>query len=231
MNAEELYQRIEGTEDWELFIVDTVRKEQIDPWDIDIVKLAEKCLSRIKQMRFMDYRIPAKVLLSSAILLRMKSDSLVLKDTQELIQEYIEQMYYKDTELGEKMSEKKDFPLLSPAIIRVPQRKVMLTDLLGALRKVLRDEEVKTFRRVERDRMAITIVLPEVDITEAIKRLFERIKTLVTGRKFVTFFGIIPKRTRIEIARTFIPLLYLANDGKVRLEQEDYKKDIKIFLS
>ena len=227
MDTEKLYEMIERIEDWELFIIDTVRKEDMDPWDIDLVKLSEECLARIKSMRVMDYRIPAKVVLSAAILLRMKSDSLVLKDTRELVEEYAEEKYY---EASGEVSEPEKFPMLEPTLIRTPKTKVTLTDLLSALRKVLREEEKKTTRRVMREKRAITIELPEFDITEAIERLFQRIKTLIFGRPFVTFFGLIPEKSRLEIARTFVPLLYLANDGKVRLEQKNYREDIKIYL-
>lgn len=229
MDAEELYRRIETKEDWEMFIIDTVRKAEMDPWDIDIIVLAEKFLVRIRELQVMDYRIPAKVVLSSAILLRMKSDTLVIKDSRELLQEYAELYYeHKPETTGAPPG---DFPLLEPALIRTPQRKVTLIDLLSALRTVLKDEQVKTERRVQRENLHITLTLPEFNITDAIKNLYERIKTLISGKRFLTFFGIIPDKNRLEIARAFLPMLYLANDGKIRLEQESLNEEIKIYLA
>ncbi len=229
MDAEELYRMIETKEDWEMFIIDTVRKEEMDPWDIDITVLAEKFLVRIRELQVMDYRIPAKVVLSAAILLRMKSDTLVIKDSRELLQEYAELYYEHKPESAERPDTQ--FPLLEPALIRTPQRKVTLIDLLSALRKVLKDEQVKTQKRVERESMHITLQIPEFNITDAIKNLYERIKTLLFGKQFLTFFGMIPEKNRKDIARAFLPMLYLSNDGKIRLEQESLKDDIKIYLA
>lgn len=229
MDVEQLYERIQKTENWELFIIDTIRKEKIDPWDIDIVKLAESCLSRIRNMQVLDYRIPAKVVLSAAILLRMKSDTLTLKSTKELMQEYAE-AYSKDGVDVAGLPINTEFPMLNPSLIRTPTRKVTIVDLLSALRRVLKEEEIKTERRSIRQRMAIRIEIPEVDITKAIELFLLKVKTLVRGRKFVTFFGVLPERTREQIVNNFLPMLYLSNDRKILLEQEDYRKDIKIYL-
>jgi len=228
MDAAELYQMIETKEDWEMFIIDTVRKEEMDPWDIDIIILAEKFLVRIRELQVMDYRIPAKVVLSAAILLRMKSDSLVIKDSKELLQEYAE--LYCDDKTETAVAPPGEYPMLEPALIRTPQRTVTLIDLLSALRTVLKDEQVKTERRVQRENLHITLTLPEFNITEAIKNFYERIKTLIFGKQFLTFFGIIPDKNRLSIARAFLPMLYLATDGKIRLEQENLNEEIKIYL-
>ncbi len=229
MDAEELYDMIQKTEDWELFIIDTIRKEKMNPWDIDILKLADGCLSRIKDMQVFDYRIPAKVVLSAAILLRMKSDTLTLKTNKELMQEYTED-YYKSAEEKPELQIDKEFPMLEPSLIRAPKRKVTVVDLLSALRKVLKEEEIKTTRRNIRRKRAIKIELPEVDITKKVSAFFSKIKTLISGRAFLTFFGILPEKTREQIVENFMPMLYLSNEGKIRLEQEDYKDDIKIYL-
>ena len=54
--------------------------------------------------------------------------------------------------------------------------------------------------------------------------------TLIIGRKFVTFFGVLSERTPEQIVNNFLPMLYLSNDRKIILEQEDYRKDIKIYV-
>lgn len=229
MDVEELYETIQKTENWELFIIETIRKEKINPWDIDITKLSESCLARIRDMRVLDYRIPAKVVLSSAILLRMKSDTLTLKTTKELMQEYTED-YYDGVEQRPEMGIIKEFPLLEPSLIRAPKRKVTIVDLLSALRKVLKEEAVKTTRRKTRQKMAIKIELPEIDITKKVAMFFSKVKTLISGKPFVTFFGVLAERNKKQIVENFMPMLYLSNEGKIRLEQENYHEDIKIYL-
>ena len=231
MDAEQLYDMIETREAWEVFIVDTVRKEKMDPWDIDLVRLAGKCLERIREMKDFDFRIPGKVVLSAAILLRMKSDALVLRDTDQIIQEYMEQ-YAEDMEEGVGEDFKKEFgefPELEPMVIRTPQSKVTIDDLLGALRKVLKDKEQKSVLRKEMEVKPLRLELPEFNIGEAIKDVYHRIKKLLLGKAYVTFLGVLRKRSRQEIAQNLLPLLHLANDRRVRLEQEKMFGPIKIF--
>ena len=232
MDAEQLYDMIETHEAWEVFIVDTVRKEKMDPWDIDIVVLADKCLNRLRNLEEFDFRMTGKVVLSAAILLRMKSDSLVLRDTSQVIQEYMER-YAEDFEeidpREEVLRRVGEYPELEPVVIRTPQSKVTLNDLLTALRKVLKEEEKKAVVRQEMQAEPMRIELPEYNITEAIKDILWRIKRAVKGKVHVTFFGILNRKTRREVAEAFLPVLHLSNERRIRLEQEKMFGPINIY--
>ena len=62
--------------------------EQLDPWDIDIVKLTSKYFEKIEEMEESDFYISSKVLLAAALLLRIKSEFLLnkhLKDIDEIL--------------------------------------------------------------------------------------------------------------------------------------------------
>ncbi len=229
MDAEQLYGMVETHEDWEVFIIDTVRKEKMDPWDIDVGVLAEKCLERIRQMKVFDFRVPGKVVLSAAILLRMKSDSVVLRNTREIIEEYMEQ-YAEDFDKGEDRPPP-EFPMLEPMLIRAPKSKVTIDDLLVSLRKVLKEKERKAIRREEERIEPFKLVIPEYNIGEAIEKVMKKIRDMVSGKPFITFFGLLKKKSKKEIARTIIPVLHLSNDGLISLEQEKMFGPIKIFVN
>jgi len=72
---EMLVQRDEVT--WHTIIHELVKSEQLDPWNIDISLLSQRFLETIKKMQEMNFFISGKVLLASALLLKMKSDKLV----------------------------------------------------------------------------------------------------------------------------------------------------------
>jgi len=223
---------IETHEAWEVFIVDTVRKEKMDPWDIDIVVLADKCLNRLHDLKEFDFRMTGKVVLSAAILLRMKSDSLVLRDTSQIIQEYMEQFAEDFEEIDpreEVLRRVGEYPELEPVVIRTPQSKVTINDLLAALRKVLKDEEKKAVVRQEMHIEPLRLELPEYNITDAIKDVLWRIKRAVKEKVGVTFFGILKKKTKREIAETFLPVLHLSNEQRILLEQKKMFGPIKIY--
>ena len=68
---EMLMQRDEIT--WQTIIYDLIRTEQMDPWDIDISLLTQKYIETVNKLQEMNFFISGKVLLASAILLRIKS--------------------------------------------------------------------------------------------------------------------------------------------------------------
>ena len=59
---------------WQTIIYDLVKSEEMNPWDIDISKLSAKYLDTIKKMKQTNLFISGKVVLASAILLKIKSD-------------------------------------------------------------------------------------------------------------------------------------------------------------
>ena len=65
---------------WKTLIVELVKNEQMDPWDIDISALAQKYITMVRKLQQADLRISGKVLLAASILLRMKSDILLTDD-------------------------------------------------------------------------------------------------------------------------------------------------------
>ncbi|WP_456399552.1 segregation/condensation protein A [Persephonella sp.] len=62
---------------------------EIDPWNVDIVDLADKYLEEIKKMQLPDLRLASKALAAAALLLKMKADALDLGKKEEEDEEKI----------------------------------------------------------------------------------------------------------------------------------------------
>ena len=62
---------------WQALIQDLIKKGEIDPWDVDISWLAQEYLKEIKKMQEMNFFISGKMILASAILLKLKSEKLL----------------------------------------------------------------------------------------------------------------------------------------------------------
>ena len=62
---------------WKDLIYNLVREENMDPWDIDVSVLAGKFLEMLSTLKNMDFRIGGKMVLTSSLLLKMKSDHLM----------------------------------------------------------------------------------------------------------------------------------------------------------
>ena len=65
---------------WQSLILDLVRVQNMDPWDIDVSKLSQDFIGMLKKMQELDLRISGKVVLAAAILLKLKSNYLMEKD-------------------------------------------------------------------------------------------------------------------------------------------------------
>src|SRR3989338_10901378 len=69
---------------WKKIIYDLVESEQMDPWDINISLLTQKFIQVIKQAQEHDLKIPGKIVLAAAILLKIKATHLVENDISNL---------------------------------------------------------------------------------------------------------------------------------------------------
>jgi chromatin segregation and condensation protein Rec8/ScpA/Scc1 (kleisin family) len=68
---------------WEEIIYYVVNVENLDPWNIDLVKLTNGFLKFLHEAKELDFRIPAKIVFVAAILLRLKSNYLSIFEEEE----------------------------------------------------------------------------------------------------------------------------------------------------
>ncbi len=193
---------------WEYILLDIVKSEELDPWDIDITKLTQTYLDRIQKMRELDLRIPARIILAAAILLRLQSEALSLTKSEEGM---FEELFGQEEEVPAEEPEL--VPLLDLRLTRKPLRKITLTDLIEVLEKAM--------EKSHRERALpyqVALNLPEVDISELIETLYRKIYSMKEQK--IPFKVLLPQKTANHAVDTFLPLLHLANEQKIDLEQE-----------
>lgn len=218
---------------WQSLIYGLIRQEGMDPWDIDVSIIAKRFIELLKTMKQMDFRIPAKIVLASTVLLRIQSKSLIKEDIA-----WLDEIITGQQWTGEQEPESEDItienqeqtakPIIIPKIPRLRKRKVSVDDLIKALEKALEVEA----RRIARSQKVI-IKPPKpvkrLEITELIRKLYSRIKELFKKHKEgVTLTQIIPSKKRNEVIYTYWPLLYLDSEEKVNLEQKKAFDEIYI---
>ena len=216
---------------WQTLLYELVKKEQMNPWDVNISLLTKKYIETIKKLKELDFRISGKILLAAAILLKIKSNRLLNEDLSELDrlltdseEELADDLGLEDTPID--YEEEKH-----PLIPRTPQprkRKVSIYDLVNALEKAL---EVKK-RRVLNSIPPMDVKVPKKtkDITQVIKDVYVRIKTFFTRQKKLTFSQLVPSDAKEDKIYTFIPLLHLTNQRKIDLSQKEHFGEIEIML-
>lgn len=227
---------------WQNIIYDLVRTEGMNPWDINISEIAHKFIGMLKKLREMDFRISGKVVLASAILLKLKSDRLVEDDIaafDSIISSLDDPGDLLD-ELGLEEGLKRE-KILAPGLLpRTPQprkRKVSVYDLVQALEKALEVEN----RRPVYVQPSVRMKLPEqkVDMGELIVDVFNKVenyyehngKADAKGKPHrLTFSELIPSDSKEDKVYTFIPLLHLENQRRLDMYQDIHFGEIGIEL-
>ncbi len=216
---------------WQTILYDLVRSEKMNPWDIDISLLSNKYLELIKTMKKFDFKVSGKVILASAILLKLKSDRLMDQDLMyldSLLHPEEESILYEDED--GLLPTIHDIPKLTPRTPQPRKRKVSIYDLVDALQKAL---EVKK-RRVMRTVPPARVDVPEkkININSVIRKMHHKILSFFAKNqnKKLTFTQLIPSPSKKDKVLTFIPLLHLTTDRKIDLMQEQHFGEIEILL-
>lgn len=218
---------------WQSILQESVKSEQMDPWDINISLLTKKYVETIKQLKELDFRISGKVLLAAAILLKIKSNKLVGEDIEYLDRLIAEQDQEELLDFEEQLEPRPKEEIPKNLIPRTPlprKRKVSIYDLMKALERAL---EVKR-RRVLKSIPPMNIEIPEKkrDISSIIKEIYGKIKVWFWEHRKdrLTFSKLIPSETKEDKIYTFIPLLHLTNQRKIDLFQQQHFGEIDIIL-
>jgi len=227
MRESDIMQLITSEYSWEQIIYKIIAWEGLDPWDLDIVALSKGFIEYLVNMERMDFKVPAKYVIIAAVLLRMKSDHLQFIDLRTTMEEDMDDLEseIESTIIGTEPEKFDVTPITAPPK-RYTRRKVMVDELIAALRRAL-NTEVKR-ERVLRARGNIDI--KHEDISEKIAELYKRINNLLAHLKKdeIMFSKLVPKWEREKIVETFLPLVYLDNQGKIQCRQEDMFKEIYI---
>jgi segregation and condensation protein A len=198
----------------------------MNPWDIDISVLTQKYIETVHALQDMNFLISGKVLLASAILLKIKSHKLVAEEIP-----YLENLIF-PPEPEEYFEEEKQEYAIPDLTIKTPQarkRKVSVNDLVSALHKALEVNHRRVMRKVaEKNFKMPEIPQRKVDISRLIKDVYDKILSFFRKKEPVTFSKLVPSDKKEDRIMTFIPLLHLDHQEKIVLEQKEHFGEIDI---
>jgi len=241
--SENRYEDIKEGEFWKDTLYEIL--STMDPWNIDIVKLAKEYSAKIQALKNLNFKIPANALLVCAVLLRMKSDILMLEENKEdePSDTYIEDdsAYDNDNENG--LPNKLNLSDISLIPKRILKRKISAEELMQAINDALKSEkkEIKVKKKVtERQIIEIT---PSADIRKRIDEIYKKIIDFLNNSRnnskdnnentcentantnAVKFSQI---SVHENLVQDFISLLFLSDKGKILLRQEELYGEIFI---
>jgi len=220
---------------WQEIIYDLINTEQLNPWDIDIIILSDKYLEKIKAIEEADFFVSSKVLLAASLLLRIKSEILLNK----YIKSIDEILFGKKEETKHKLERIElddEIPELIPRSPLPRFRKVTLKELMESLNKAIITEN----RRIKKNiihrnntlrESSFSLPKRKFNIKDKIKEIYNNLVNHFNNNetKKIPYSEFI-KNNKEEKIVSFLPLLYLEDQKKIWLEQENHFDEIHIWL-
>jgi chromatin segregation and condensation protein Rec8/ScpA/Scc1 (kleisin family) len=193
--------------------------EKLAPWNVNISYLLRSFLSEMERAGKVDFRASGVALDSSALIYLMKSKLLLT--------------------LQEPPAPPKPPPDFIPPPLFLPLRHELtsttIEHLLSVLDEVLKGEKLHRIDKVVSQPVlpAVTDILPQFDAFLAeldlqMEQLYKLLCEKVKGAGIIEFSTLMKGVDRIEGVRKFILLLFLAQEGKVSLWQNEETEELYI---
>ncbi|MGC8688336.1 MAG: segregation/condensation protein A [Candidatus Micrarchaeia archaeon] len=211
---------------WKELLIELVETNRIDPWNIDISRIVEDYIAIIKQMEFLDLRVPANIVLAASTLLYIKSLSLKLIDEQ-----------ITESESVENNAERvlPEVPQLINKIRIQPNRKITLFELMEALDEAIKIKQDKEIE-ISKKPAPLILELSTEDIDKKIENIYNIININVDTTKMLTFSNLSKDfiknyKEKNILIDLFIPVLFLAHKKKITIFQDIFFGEIFIKLN
>lgn len=213
---------LQDIERWDPLLVSLIRRDEIDPWSVDIQRLSTAYLASI---RTPDFRKHGRTILTLAILLKLKSEELDVDEfwgEEDAADEGLEEGCV-DVERAPR-----PVPRLVPIRARAMERRVTLGELVNALRAVMDQRHSRAERHHAGEGEASRLeVKAELDIGRLVDHVYQRIIELCESAGTARFSELAGTR-RDEAVWSLICLLHLYFENTIGLEQEAWWGEILI---
>jgi chromatin segregation and condensation protein Rec8/ScpA/Scc1 (kleisin family) len=196
------------------------RLEKLTPWNINIAYLLTTFMEEMEKTGLIDFRASGVALDSSALVYLMKSRLLL-----------------KLEEPPPPPKPPQDFlppPLFLP--LRHELTSTTIRHLLEVLDDVLKGEKFVHFEKAAEPILpAPSEIFPQLDIylmeiELQMEKLYASLSERVKGTGIIEFSTLMKGVGRLEAIRTFILLLFLAQDGRVNLWQNEESEEIYVVV-
>jgi segregation and condensation protein A len=201
-----------------LILFDLLRLHRVKPWDVDIAELLNSFMAQMKKSGFVDFSASGTALLSSSVVHRMKSE-IVLK-----MEEPPKPPTPRPTD---------EVPPALPFPLRFEYTSTSVAEILHTLQEALANE--KAFLAKKPFILSPPSVFEQFDqflanIEENIENYYGHLIKLSIRGLPLSFKKLVKGQTFLEAVRVFIMLLFLANEKKIILTQDENASDLYVRL-
>jgi segregation and condensation protein A len=209
---------------WKDILMELIASNRIDPWNIDIISLADAFIRKVREMERMDFSVQANVILAASILLKYKSDYLKALSYQAGLPDFPEE--------GEAAPEAaEELPQLTLSSRIPPKRQVTLEELISEMERIIKYDDAE---RVRVPRGAITetvdLEMPERDIEKDLEHILARVREGADGQGWALFSRIVSGSDMRGTVYSLLCLLHLVQSGSLDIRQDELFGEIFIHL-
>jgi len=237
------YQVQETVEDPVEILVGLAERGEIDPWNINIIEVTDRFLSELEKRRQLNLQVSGRTLFYAATLLRMKSENLQVSeenadegDEGDIFGEDYGGGSGEEIDFGARLGpiERLEFEI-QRRLDRKTMRKspITLFELITELKNIEKEERRR--RRMAEGHDDLTDSLIDADDVvsiaheegfqeTAMTRLAEYLEGLEIGGEMT--LADLCRQMEWGVPEVYIPLLFLALDGRCSLRQEEFFGDI-----
>lgn len=201
-----------------LILFDLLRLHRIKPWDVDIADLLNAFMAEMKKNGYVDFSASGTALLSSSVVHRMKSE-VVLK--------------MEEPPKPPTPRPNEEIPPPLPFPLRFEYTSTSVVEILRTLQEALATEKAAL------EKKPFVLSPPSVfeqfdeflaNIEENIEDYYAQLIRLSIRGLPLSFRDLVKDKSLLEAVRVFIMLLFLANQNKIILTQDEQGTDLYIRL-
>lgn len=199
---------------WKI-LLNVIRLHKIKPWEIELQLIIKAYLEELKRSGYIDFSSSGTILLSSSIIHRMKTESILKIDKQE-------------TPQIKKINDFIPPPLQLP--IKSEYTITTFKELIDALEKVLQEIDQRNIEEKIIAPKGIDIKVEDfiLKIEEEIEKFYDFIISILFEKGKISFRELIMNVERREAVKRFILLLFIASRKHIDLIEENDEIFIKI---
>jgi len=205
---------------WKTILLDLVETEKMNPWDIDVILLAEKYLKKIGELQGNNLRVPANAILACAILVKTKSKYLRLSSLDE------EDAKSALTPEQRALMLNQIPDLLAGRVAR--EGRITLDELVLSIEDIIQRTTPK--KNGARNIPRIEINFDSSSIEEKMQEILDLIIRKVDSQGIVLFDDLLENKEIDSVVETFLPVLFLMNNGKIIAYQNEFFGEIFVKL-
>jgi chromatin segregation and condensation protein Rec8/ScpA/Scc1 (kleisin family) len=114
---------------------------------------------------------------------------------------------------------------------RIKEGNISLDSLVEAIGTILEKSKKKRSKVFERESVEFKVPLAGFNVEQRMGEVYENIKSSADSQGLVLFTALLSGSNPVDVVRTFIPCLFLFNNGSINMWQDDFWGEIFISVA